>query len=98
MIHPRYVIERGERFYEEPRPLVGFRKKVYDTRQPLLINEDIINVSAKFDNPLVVMGEVPKSVLFVPMIVGREMRGIISHQNLDHENAFTDLDVRLLQT
>src|SRR5438045_4120884 len=28
LIYPRYVIERGERFYEDPRPLVGFRKRV----------------------------------------------------------------------
>jgi GAF domain-containing protein/DNA-binding response OmpR family regulator len=98
LIHPRYVIERGERFYEEPRPLIGFRKHVHQTRQPLLINEDVANASAKYGNPLVVMGESSKSVLFVPMIVGGEMKGIISLQNLDHENAFNDSDVRLLQT
>src|ERR1051325_3375192 len=98
LIYPRYVIERNERFFEEPRPLIGFRKYVVESRQPLLINEDIASASAKYGNPLVVMGEASKAVLFVPMIVGPEVKGIISLQNLDHENAFTDSDVRLLQT
>ena len=37
-------------------------------------------------------------LLFVPMIVGTEARGVISLQNLDHENAFTESDMRLLET
>ncbi|HVT84895.1 MAG TPA: GAF domain-containing protein [Chitinophagaceae bacterium] len=98
LIYPRYVIERGIRFYEEPRPLIGMRKHVVETRQPLLINSDIANGNIKYGNPAVVMGEPSKSVLFVPMLVGREVKGIISLQNLDHENAFTESDVKLLTT
>ncbi|HEY5462264.1 MAG TPA: GAF domain-containing protein [Hanamia sp.] len=98
LIYPRYVIERGTRFPEEPRDLIGFRKHVVETGQPLLINKDYKKASEQYGNPLVVWGEAPKSVLFVPMIVGREVKGIISLQNLDHENAFSDSDMRLLQT
>src|SRR5207249_6381535 len=87
-----------ERFAEEPRPLIGFRKHVIQTRQPLLINEDIITENAKFGNPGVIQGESPQSVLFVPMIVGGEAKGIISLQNLDHENAFSESNVSLLTT
>ncbi len=39
-----------------------------------------------------------KSFLAVPMFVGEEFRGAISLQNADHENAFSDSDVRLLST
>ena len=98
MIYPRYVIERGERFYEDPRPLIGFRKHVIETRQPLLINEDIPTAAAQYGNPLAVQGEISKAVLFVPMIVGGEAKGIISLQNLDHENAFSESNVSLLST
>ena len=98
LIYPRYVIERGIRFYEEPRPLIGMRKHVVETRQSLLINSDIAGANIKYGNPAVVMGEPSKSVLFVPMMVGREVKGIISLQNLDHENAFTESDVKLLTT
>ena len=34
----------------------------------------------------------------MPLLVGDEARGAISLQNVDRENAFTDSDVRLLQT
>ena len=97
LIQPRYVIERGKRFYEESRPLIGFRKHVVETRQPLLLNEDLITVSMQYGNP-VVQGEMPKSVLYVPMLVGNDAKGIISLQNLDRENAFSESDVSLLST
>jgi K+-sensing histidine kinase KdpD len=31
-------------------------------------------------------------------MVGEEMRGVVSLQNIDHEDAFSDSDVRLLET
>src|SRR5437762_11069549 len=46
----------------------------------------------------VVAGEVPKSYLGVPLIVGDEARGLISLQNADREDAFTESDQRLLAT
>ena len=46
----------------------------------------------------VVQGEPSLSIVRVPMIVGGEVRGGISLQNLDRTNAFSDGDVRLLTT
>jgi len=63
----------------------------------LLINEDLDNISRKFDS-YVQIGEQPKSALFVPMIAGGELTGIISLQNLDHEHAFSESAVSLLTT
>src|SRR5919197_1077807 len=34
-----YVIERGERLEEAPIPLLGFRKHVIETREPLMLDE-----------------------------------------------------------
>ncbi|MDZ7305348.1 MAG: GAF domain-containing protein, partial [candidate division KSB1 bacterium] len=93
-----YTIERGVRFPDEPMPLIGYRRHVMHTRQPLMINENIAAENAKYGNPDVISGEPPKSVLFVPLVVGDEAKGVISLQNLDRENAFTDSDLRLLQT
>jgi len=42
--------------------------------------------------------EVPKSVILVPMILGGTVNGMISIQNIDRFDAFSDTDVRLLQT
>ena len=44
------------------------------------------------------VGEPPKSIVFVPLLVGGEAIGVISLQNLDREHAFSDADVRLLTT
>ena len=51
----------------------------------------------EYHNPVLV-GEPVKSAVFVPMIAGDHVSGVISLQNIDHENAFGESDVRLLQT
>ncbi len=93
-----YTIERGIRFPDEPMQLIGFRKHVIETRQPLLIERNNQEVSKKYGNPLAIQGEAAKSILYVPMLVNGEARGVISLQNLDHENAFSESDVSLLAT
>jgi signal transduction histidine kinase/DNA-binding response OmpR family regulator len=45
-----------------------------------------------------IQGEAPKSAIFVPLLVGDQVLGVISLQNLDHEHAFTDRNVALLAT
>jgi signal transduction histidine kinase/uncharacterized protein YigA (DUF484 family) len=40
----------------------------------------------------------PKSYIFIPLIIGDAVRGYVSLQNLDIENAFSESDVRLLRT
>lgn len=39
-----------------------------------------------------------KSLIFVPFGTGKQVNGYFSLQNMERENAFTDSDVRLLQT
>ena len=46
----------------------------------------------------VTKGQPPKSAVFVPMMVGDVVKGSVSLQNVDKENAFTDSDLRLLTT
>ncbi|MBA4406159.1 hypothetical protein C0389_02675 [bacterium] len=93
-----YTIERGVRFPDEPMQVIGFRKHVIDTRQPLLIAQNNAEVSAHYGNPLAIQGEAARSILYVPMLVSGEVKGVISLQNLDHENAFSESDVSLLTT
>jgi PAS domain S-box-containing protein len=101
MIHPQYGIEKGVRFVDEPGPMMpgGITEHLTRTREPLLINQVTEESVARFGGMQVVPGtEAPKSMLFVPMVVGSEVRGAISLQNIDHENAFGESDVRLLTT
>ncbi len=98
LLTDRYAFEKGDlTLLEAPVPLFGFRKHVVETREALVINKDIEQAGIEFGNPIL-YGAMPKSSLFVPMIAGKEVTGIISLQNLDHEDAFSDSDVRLLQT
>jgi len=98
-IDHRYIIERGERIYlERPLPVDGMRKHVIKMRQTWLINEDFRKAAEQLETSYKVVGEEPKSLLFVPLIVGEEVTGVISLQNLDREHAFAASDVHLLQT
>jgi len=98
-IHHLYILERGERLYfDKPVPIDKFRQHVVETRQPWLINHNYIQIAVDLDEGTVLEGEEPKSLVFVPMIVGNDVTGIISLQNLDVENAFSDSDLRLLST
>ncbi|HEV8089258.1 MAG TPA: GAF domain-containing protein, partial [Actinomycetota bacterium] len=98
LVHFAYVIERGVRLYDEPIPLIGFRRVATETMEPVVINEDIARLSAAAGQPYVISGEPPKSAVFVPLAVGGRATGVISLQNLDRENAFTESDIRLLTT
>jgi len=93
-----YTIERGERFPDEPMPIIGFRKKVIETREPLVINENAVAQAEALGQTVVWQGEAPKSTLWAPLVIGDEAKGVISLQNLDREHAFSEGDVRLLTT
>ena len=92
-----YGFELGERMHVEPIPVMGFRKHVLETLNPLMINENVAEEAERYGNPVIV-GEMPRSVLFVPLVTGGRATGVISLQNIDREHAFTEADQRLLTT
>ncbi len=98
VLHFPYTIERGVRFPEETLELIGFRKHVMETREPLLIEEGWSALAERYGNPQVLSGEAPKSALFVPLVVGGRATGVISLQNVDRTHAFDEGDQRLLTT
>ncbi len=98
LIHFPFTIEKGVRFHDEPMELFGFRRKVLETREPVVVNEDIEQAANEVGQPFVISGEMAKSCVFVPLIVGDRATGVISLQNIDREHAFSDADVRLLTT
>jgi len=95
--HYRYIIERGERLHVEPRPPIGFAKHVLETREPLLLAENLQAEAERYGS-VTVAGEPPKSVLFVPLVTGDKATGTISLQNVDREHAFGESDRQLLTT
>ncbi|MGL6210798.1 MAG: response regulator [Paracoccaceae bacterium] len=91
-----YTIERGIRYADKPLQVIGFRRHVMQSGEPLLISGDMEAARKHYGNPKVRQGEPPKSSLFVPLAYEGKMRGVISVQNLDRENAFGQSDVNLL--
>ncbi|MEO6345163.1 MAG: GAF domain-containing protein [Candidatus Limnocylindria bacterium] len=99
LIHYPYTIERGVRFADEPAPMdQGVRAHILNTREPLLVNRNLRDFALTRGWVWHVQGEEPKSALWVPLVVGDDARGVLSLQNLDHEGAFSESDVRLLTT
>lgn len=97
LISMPYSYEKGDCSVISPREPYGFREQVIRNRAPLLVNQNFVALAEKYNNPLLT-GEWPKSALFVPLLVNGEVKSIISIQDLDHENAYNDVDVQLLQT
>jgi signal transduction histidine kinase/CheY-like chemotaxis protein len=98
LVHFPYWIERGVRFPDEPMPLVGPRRRVMETRKPIVVNRDMVASMSELGQDLSLPGEVPQSALWAPLVVGDETRGVISLQNIDREDAFSQSDVELLTT
>ena len=95
----QYAIERGTRITVPPLPIRERLQLYFDeTHQPVVINQDAIQALRKYGIEVVAGTDDPKSLVYVPLIVGNDVKGMISLQNLDRENAFSESDVRLLQT
>ncbi len=94
-----YGSENGERVYDEALlPLSPLAKHIIATRQPVVINENSQEVAKQFGLTTIEGTLLPKSLIFVPFGTGTQVNGLFSLQNFEQENAFSESDVRLLQT
>ena len=97
--HAPYVVEKGERLPIKSGPFTALERYIIQTRQMIVWGENVAERAEELIGGLnVPVGEVPKSLVVMPLIVGDQVKGIISLQNVDRENAFSDSDVRLLTT
>lgn len=95
------------RFYDERITGVvahrdqGLTSIVFRTRQPLIINRDYMTEVRRLGGIMVVAqrtGKFPKAWLGVPILNRDEVIGVLSLQNYERENVFTDDVVRVLST
>src|SRR5262249_31087933 len=100
--HFPYLCERGTRISIPPQPMTDRSLAAYvvRTKETILINENLAQAAERYGSPGVAMPgtELEKALLIVPLIVGDEVRGLIHLADLERENAFSESDVRLLQT
>ncbi len=100
MMHIPYYYENGERITIESLPLAeqGFVQHVLHTRETLVINENMAQEMEKYGNDVLPGTQMAKTLVYVPLVVGDQARGIIDLVDMERENAFSESDVRLLQT
>src|SRR5258706_4186983 len=101
LVHFPYFYEGGIRIHPEsaPVPALGFGPHVFRTRETLVINSDMATASEKYGSGFVPgTTRTEKSSVFVPLVSGDHARGLIQLTDMDRENAFSESDVRLLQT
>ena len=78
--------------------MIGFRKHVMETREPLMIEETSPEAAERYGNPLVLSGEPVKSALFVPLVVGGRAPASSRSRTSTATHAFGEDDQRLLTT
>ena len=96
-----FALENGERFYPEPRPFDKIRQRLIRTKKMIWVNENFAEAYTTItgEAPKAVPGTLfPKSAVFVPLLIGDMVRGYVSLQIMDREHAFSEADVRLLNT
>jgi signal transduction histidine kinase/putative methionine-R-sulfoxide reductase with GAF domain len=98
LAHITYNREKGIRYYSEPYPFTGLHRHLIQSRDTFVINENAPEWRAKFGMVQLPGTELPKSMIFVPLTSGYRVSGFISLQNLEREHAFSETDVRLLET
>ncbi|MFO1303894.1 MAG: GAF domain-containing protein [Burkholderiales bacterium] len=96
-----YGVYEGRRVYPVPLPLSdrGVTAEVIRTGRTLLLNENVVEESARLGSTGLVHGDRhPKSLLLVPLLVAGQVQAIIVLNDIEREHAFTADDVRLLET
>ncbi len=93
-----YYIDRYGREYLEPRPMSGLMKSLVRLQKTFVFNDHVEERMHEYGAQLLLGPLIPKSALYVPLVAGDEVRGVISLQNMDRENSFSESDVSLLET
>jgi len=100
LMHFPYTYELGERIAIPSRPLPpnGFTPHVLRTRETLVVNENMDKEAEKYGSFTVPGTSDQKSMVLVPLVTGDQARGLISLGDVHREHAYSESDVRLLQT
>lgn len=92
--------ENGVRISNDtiPLPEKGISSHVIRSRETLVINENMAQMVEQLGSYILPGTQMEKSVVYVPLIAGNQARGLIELIDMENEHAFSESDVRLLQT
>ncbi len=96
MAHAKYFYEKGKRYFPDSFAFSGLIEHIVETGEKIVINENMTERSKELN--MITEGESPLSGVWIPYKTGTQVRGIISLQNMDYEHAFSESDIRLLDT
>jgi len=92
-----YAVNRGERVTLPPMPVGGISGHVLQSGKTMVFNHNFDAESRKYDSEMLVDDLSPRSGVFVPIIAGTETIGVVTVQNYEHEDAYTESTIRLLE-
>jgi serine phosphatase RsbU (regulator of sigma subunit) len=76
----------------------GFIAALLQNPRELLINDHMDEAVVKYQNVYSSGKALPKSALYVPIMMGDSLHGAIVLNNMEKEEAFNETDIRLLKT
>jgi PAS domain S-box-containing protein len=98
LLHFYFQYENEQPVQDPPIPFgVGMTSRVMELRHPVLINTDWERTAAEY-NVHYGDGVPAKASLTVPLVVKEHAIGVISLQDMERENVFTDAHLRQLTT
>ena len=80
-----YLFEDGERLNAPPRRYDKLRYQLIMTKQKILINNNAEEAFKEFGLKVVAGSGMPKSFLFVPLVVGNRVTSYVSLQHTEKE-------------
>ncbi len=95
-----FLVEGGRRLSFQPGPVggKGFIGHLLHSPQPWLISEGLEQAALQYQGVDPLGTGLPKSALYLPLMMGGSMHGAIVLKNMHRERAFSESDVRLLTT
>ncbi len=99
LMYRHYVYEQGVRYYLEPGQISKLWTYFINQAGPLWVNQHLFEFTEQFGLDFTVpVGKPAKCLLAVPIKMQGKLSGVISLQNVEREDAFTESDLRLLET
>jgi sigma-B regulation protein RsbU (phosphoserine phosphatase) len=100
LISAPFQVENGDRTTQPPYNVggKGFMSFLIQNPQPLLIDENMEEAAIRYQNVYSSGKDLPKTALYVPIMMGDVLHGAIVLKDMEREHAFNAADIRLLKT